>query len=101
MQRALARVLLLLAVPLCAVGPALTGERVFAPLLPAVNELLDVSGALVSQHPNVDLSLGALTYVAGLPADVPLFAIARLAGWTAHYLEELEERPLRFRGLAR
>jgi citrate synthase len=66
-----------------------------------VESLLGVSGALVAQHPNIDLALGALTYVAGLPAGIPLFAVARIAGWTAHYLEELDERPVRFRGLAR
>jgi citrate synthase len=29
-----------------------------------------------------------------------LFAVARVAGWTAHYMEELTERPLRFRARA-
>lgn len=69
--------------------------------LRTVAALLDVSGALVAQHPNVDLALGALTYVAGLPPGAPLFAVARIAGWAAHYLEELDERPVRYRGLAR
>jgi citrate synthase len=52
--------------------------------------------------PNVDLALAALTWVTGMPADAgrTLFAVARVAGWTAHYLEELTERPLRFRARA-
>lgn len=65
-----------------------------------VDQTVDAAGALVSRQPNVDLALGALSYVAGLPADLPLFAVARIAGWTAHHLEELQERPVRFRGLA-
>ena len=65
-----------------------------------VVDTIRASGALVSRLPNIDLALGALSYVAGLPADNALFAIARIAGWTAHHLEELEEQPVRFRGLA-
>lgn len=69
--------------------------------LRTVRDLLETSGALVTQHPNIDLAVGALTFVSGLPVTTPIFAIARVAGWTAHYLEEIEERPVRFRGLAR
>ncbi len=49
--------------------------------------------------PNVDLALAGLVHVTGMDADAgPLiFTIARVAGWTAHFLEELLERPLRFR----
>ena len=68
--------------------------------LAVVEDTIDASGALVSRPPNVDLALGALGYVAGLPGDVPLFAVARIAGWLAHHLEELHEPPVRFRGLA-
>ncbi|MBK6440385.1 MAG: hypothetical protein IPF88_17955 [Candidatus Microthrix sp.] len=32
---------------------------------------------------------------------LPIFAVARIAGWAAHYAEELDERPVRYRGLAR
>nr|WP_287394220.1 citrate/2-methylcitrate synthase [Candidatus Microthrix sp.] len=32
---------------------------------------------------------------------MPIFAVARIAGWAAHYAEELDERPVRYRGLAR
>lgn len=70
-------------------------------LLTVVDELVVVAGERVMHRPNVDLALGALTVVAGLPADAPLFAIARLAGLAAHYDEELTERPVRYRAIAR
>ena len=37
-----------------------------------------------------------------MPSDAggTLFTVARVAGWIAHYLEELHERPLRFRARA-
>jgi citrate synthase len=37
-----------------------------------------------------------------MPPDAgrTIFTIARIAGWTAHYQEELSERPLRFRARA-
>ena len=66
-----------------------------------VDELLAEAGRTITRLPNVDLALGALLHVGGLPHDVPLFAIARLAGWAAHYEEESTERPLRYRGVAR
>ena len=68
-------------------------------------ELLDHTiaemGRLLPHQPNVDLALGALTWIAGLEPDTPIFAVARIAGWSAHYTEELAERPVRFRGVAR
>ncbi len=66
-----------------------------------VTDLLAETGIRFTRRPNVDLGLGALSFVGGLPSDVPLFAVARLAGFAAHLLEELAERPLRYRGLAR
>jgi citrate synthase len=62
--------------------------------------------ALADSHhypaPNVDLGIGALVLATGMPADAgqTIFALARMAGWTAHYLEELTEAPLRFRARA-
>lgn len=68
--------------------------------LETVNDTLTIAAPMLSRQPNVDLALGALTYVSGLPVGLPLFAVARVAGWTAHQLEELDEPPVRFRGLA-
>lgn len=68
--------------------------------LDVVEGVLAIAGRYVAQAPNIDLALGALSYVSGLPDRCPLFAVARIAGWTAHYIEELEERPLRYRGLS-
>ncbi|HEX4245264.1 MAG TPA: citrate synthase, partial [Acidimicrobiales bacterium] len=49
--------------------------------------------ALADSHhypaPNVDLGIGALVLASGMAADAgqSIFALARMAGWTAHYLE--------------
>jgi citrate synthase len=66
-----------------------------------LSDLLHEAGVRLTRRPNIDLGLGALTFIAELPPDVPLFAVARLAGFAAHLMEELDERPLRYRGLAR
>jgi citrate synthase len=66
-----------------------------------VDDLLAETGVRMTKRPNVDLGLGALTFVAGLPDDIEPFAVARLAGFAAHLQEEMEERPVRYRGLAR
>ncbi len=67
-----------------------------------VHSLVELAEAHAVPGPNVDLALAALTWAAGLPADTgqTIFSVARLAGWTAHYMEELGERPLRFRARA-
>ena len=66
-----------------------------------VDDLLIEAGIRLTHRPNVDLGLGALSFVGQLPPDMPLFAVARIAGFAAHVAEELVERPLRFRGMAR
>lgn len=49
--------------------------------------------------PNVDFALAVLTVVEDLRPDSGeiVFALARMAGWTAHAIEEYAEEPLRFR----
>lgn len=90
------------------------GDPRFAPLLDAVRAIpapperiavvdavIREAGRSIGHLPNIDLALGALNHVAGLPVDAPIFGVARIAGWAAHYDEELGERPVRFRGLSR
>jgi citrate synthase len=69
--------------------------------LDVVHDVLAETGVRMTKRPNVDLGLAALTFVSGLPGDIPLFAVARIAGFAAHLLEEMRERPVRFRGIAR
>ena len=67
-----------------------------------VRSLVDLAGAHTIPLPNVDLALAAMAWSTGMPADAgrTLFTVARVAGWVAHYLEELGERPLRYRARA-
>jgi len=69
---------------------------------PVLDSLVALAAERAIPGPNVDLGLGALTRTAGMPEDAgrTIFTIARVAGWTAHYLEELEERPIRYRARA-
>jgi citrate synthase len=49
--------------------------------------------------PNVDLAIGAISFAANLAPDAgeTLITLSRMAGWVAHYLEELQEMPRRIR----
>jgi citrate synthase len=62
-------------------------------------EILERAEADGVPRPNCDLALAALSWGTGMPPDAgrTIFTVARIAGWTAHYQEELMERPLRFR----
>ena len=64
--------------------------------------LIDTAAQQGLPPANIDFALAALASAIGArPGAMPaLFSIARVAGWVAHYLEELEERPLRFRARA-
>jgi citrate synthase len=81
-------------------------DRVTAMASPGRRETIDRLLSLAVEHavpaPNVDFALGALAWSQGLPDDAgrTLFSVARVAGWTAHYLEEIDERPVRFRARA-
>ena len=67
-----------------------------------VRSLVDLAADRSVPPPNVDLALAAMAWATGMPQDAgqTLFAVARVAGWVAHYLEELGERPLRYRARA-
>lgn len=73
------------------------------PGLVTVYRVRDVISQRNDAIPNVDLALGAFTFLAGMPAEAGevVFAIARTAGWLAHAVEEYEEQPLRFRARER
>ncbi|HEX3981933.1 MAG TPA: citrate synthase [Acidimicrobiales bacterium] len=67
-----------------------------------VHAVVDLARDHSIPPPNVDLALAAMAWATGMPADAgrTLFTVARVAGWVAHYLEELGERPLRYRARA-
>lgn len=73
------------------------------PRLRVVSEVHDVIRSRTDAVPNVDLALGALTFLANMPASAGevIFAISRTAGWIAHAAEEYAEEPHRFRVRAR
>jgi citrate synthase len=78
-------------------GPLLSEER-----LALLHEVMSLATAHNVPPANCDLALAALSWGTGMPPDTgrTIFAVARLAGWAAHYMEELTERPLRFRARA-
>lgn len=65
-----------------------------------VDAVVSEAGRVMTHQPNIDLALGAFTWAAGFEPDTPIFAVARIAGWGAHFAEEVAERPVRFRGVA-
>ena len=86
------------------VGPLLDAVRGLPDArasIEAVDAVIAEAGRRIGHLPNVDLALGALLHAGGFPVDAPLFGLARIAGWAAHYDEESAERPLRYRGLTR
>ena len=47
-------------------------------------------------HPNVDLWSGAIYYLLDIPEDlfVPMFALGRIPGWTAHIIEQYSKKDI-------
>lgn len=75
-------------------------ERVFADTgRPAIYDLaIDLEKVLAEKlgpkgiYPNVDFYSGIVYQALGIPMDLftPIFAIARVAGWLSHWLEQLQ-----------
>jgi citrate synthase len=67
-----------------------------------LREVMEIAAAHGVPMANCDLALAALSWGTGMPPDTgrTLFAVARISGWAAHYMEELTERALRFRARA-
>ena len=70
-----------------------------APALRVVDEVAAEARRRNAAPPNIDFALATLGRAAGMADDAAeaIFAVARIAGWLAHALEEYGERPLRFR----
>lgn len=56
----------------------------------------DAMDARTGIKPNLDFPAGPAYYILGFPVDffTPLFVIARVAGWTAHIVEQYEDNAL-------
>ena len=53
-------------------------------------------------YPNIDYPCGLVYYLMGMPPDLytPLFACSRIAGWCAHYIEQIQHNRI-YRPLSR
>jgi citrate synthase len=70
-----------------------TGEQKWYELSQKVEEYVKREKAL---YCNVDFYSASLYHVMGIPTDLftPVFAVSRVAGWTAHALEQLANNKL-------
>ena len=52
--------------------------------------LINVAKEAKNLNPNVDFFSASTYYTMGIPLDLftPIFAVARIAGWTAHIMEQ-------------
>jgi citrate synthase len=75
-----------------ALGEA-AGQRVWYDLTERVEATVRAEKGL---YANVDLYSASLYRVLGLPTDLftPVFAVSRMAGWTAHVLEQWSNNKL-------
>lgn len=73
------------------------GERIGEPQWYEMSKALEIKGKKafkdrkgIDIYVNVDFYSASLYYAMGIPIDLftPLFAISRIAGWTAHVIEE-------------
>jgi citrate synthase len=68
------------------------GEAPWPPMADAMQAVMLEKGL----HPNVDFPIGYMYYMMGIPTHVytPIFAVGRIAGWTAHIIEQLDNNRL-------
>ncbi len=72
------------------------------PRLDTVRQVRHLVTDRIDQPANIDLTLGALAWLAHFETGATaVFAIARTVGWIAHAVEEMGEKPVRFRPVAR
>ena len=59
-------------------------------LIPLLKDSPNSEGKPRNLNPNVDFFSASAYYTMGIPIDLytPIFAIARVAGWTAHVMEQ-------------
>jgi citrate synthase len=59
-------------------------------LIPIMKDTTNAEGKAKNLNPNVDFFSASAYYTMGIPLDLftPIFAIARVAGWTAHVMEQ-------------
>lgn len=59
-------------------------------IIPILQQAKSSSGATLNLNPNVDFFSASAYYTMGVPIDLftPIFAIARVAGWCAHVMEQ-------------
>ncbi len=79
--------------PLCAELAAETGNEEMEAMADTIERIVREEKKL---PPNLDWPSARLYYYLGLPIDLytPLFVVARVAGWTAHVIEQLENNRL-------
>ena len=59
-------------------------------LIPIMRDTPKSSGEPMNLNPNVDFFSASAYYTMGIPIDLftPIFAVARVTGWTAHVMEQ-------------